>query len=476
MIRKIVQHTFFYSFANQIPAIVNLFLLPLVTPYLSSADYAIYGLILSYIGLLGAFSSLGYIVLFQNSFFHLGQAFKPKWSRLLGFQWFYKIIYAALISTLLFIVLKSYTASTKDLLIVLSLVVIPLLFFDLTKSIGIRLCQFRNDHKKVYLISICTALVATALTLTGILYFNLGYKAWLVSAAVSGAIQALYFGYILYFKEGIRPTFIWNRLEIIEDLKTALPLVPKEYATYILSSSDRVLLDQLHVSTQQIGNYNIAYSFASYFDNIQMQANQVITPILFRKFKEGNSVDFVRGLTHIWFFVSIVIATLVGLWIPVLFPFLYRNPTLADSAPFAVLLFFTFCYRPLYVAAVDFSIFNKKTLPILFITLIAAVLNLLINVVLIPQFGAWASVWSTFISYLTLPILGFYLIRENFDMRKKIMPVFLIALTVLSALGCYSLFNTHLLARIGITCVLLVFAFIIYWYKIRGFFQFINHE
>ncbi|MFM7619368.1 MAG: oligosaccharide flippase family protein [Bacteroidota bacterium] len=476
MIRKIVQHTFFYSFANQIPSLVNLFLLPILTPHLSSDDYAIYGLILAYVGVLGAFSSLGYIVLFQNSFFHMGEAFKQKWSKLLGFQWLYKIVYASIITSLLYVILKSYTHSMRELFAVLSLVVIPLLFFDLTKSIGIRLCQFRNDHKKVYVISITTALVSTVLTLVGILYFHLGYKAWLISAAVGGAVQAAYFGYILYVKEGIRPNFVWNKNDVLDDLKTALPLVPKEYATYVLSSSDRVLLHQFHVSTQQIGNYNIAYSFASYFDNIQMQANQVITPILFRKFKEGNSVDFIRGLTHIWYFISILFAALVGLWIPILFPFLYRNPTLADSAPFAVLLFFTFCYRPLYVAAVDFSIFNKRTVPILWITLIAALLNLIINLVFISDYGAWASVWATFISYLSLPILGFYLIKENFEMRKKIMPIVLIVLTVLSAIGCYSLFNIGLPERISVTVAILLVAFLVYRYKMKVFFQLINHE
>ena len=129
MLRRIIQHTFFYSFANQIPAIVNLLLLPVVTPYLTSSDYAIYGLILAYIGLLGAFSSLGYVVLFQNSYFHLGEAYKQKWSRLLGFQWIYKLLYAAVITSLLIFILESYTNSALELLSVIVLVVTPLLFF-----------------------------------------------------------------------------------------------------------------------------------------------------------------------------------------------------------------------------------------------------------------------------------------------------------------------------------------------------------
>ena len=107
MLKKIVSHTFFYSFANQAPALINLFLLPFLTPFLTAEDYAIYGLILSYAGLVGAFSSLGYIVLFQQSYFDSREDYKKKWSRLLGFQWLYKFIYALVVATILYFSLRN---------------------------------------------------------------------------------------------------------------------------------------------------------------------------------------------------------------------------------------------------------------------------------------------------------------------------------------------------------------------------------
>jgi O-antigen/teichoic acid export membrane protein len=207
-----------------------------------------------------------------------------------------------------------------------------------------------------------------------------------------------------------------------------------------------------------------------------MQANQVVTPILFRKFKEGNSADFIKDLTYTWFFISIVFASLVSLWIPILFPFLYRNPSLSESAPFAVILFFTFCYRPMYVAAVDFSIFNKRTLPILWITLISAGMNLIINLIFIPDFGAWASVWATLISYLALPILGFYGIRENAELRKKIKPLHLIFLTLSAAAIGYSLFSISLAPRIVITLILFSVVIGTYKLKFKDVIRKINHE
>jgi O-antigen/teichoic acid export membrane protein len=478
MIQKIVKHTFFYSFANQVPAIVNLVLLPFLTPFLTSRDYAIYGLILAYVGLVGAFSSLGYIVLFQNSFFHLGNEFKQKWARLLGFQWIYKILYCLLVVSLLLILLQAQFTNSEELWLTISLVIIPLLFFDLTKSIGIRLCQYRNEHKKVYTISIFSALIGSVTTLLGILIFNLGFKAWLISAAISGGIQAIYFGYILYFKEKIKPQFLFDLIEIKSDLKTALPLVPKEYATFILSSSDRVLLNQFQVPINQIGHYNIAYSFASYFDNVQIQANQVITPILFRFFKEesDNANQLIKRLTHVWFYFSIGIATFLALWIPEFFPFLYRNPELQGSSPLAVILIFAFCYRPLYVAAVDRSIYYKNTMPILWITVLSAILNVIINLIFIPQFGVFSSAIATVLCYTILPLLAFAILKENRVFIREINPVILSAITGVLGAFCYLIIEIETLYRVGLTAVLFALFIAVYQFKIKKLIKILQSE
>jgi O-antigen/teichoic acid export membrane protein len=130
----------------------------------------------------------------------------------------------------------------------------------------------------------------------------------------------------------------------------------------------------------------------------------------------------------------------------------------------------------LYVAAVDFSIFNKKTIPILWITLLAASLNLTLNVLFIPYFGVWAAVWATMAAYLSLPILGFFVIKENREMRKKIRPGYLVLFTALMAWGCYSMFHIGIYLRLLISVVILLLAVVIYHAKMKQFFKLINHE
>lgn len=456
MLKKIVSHTFFYSFANQSPALINLFLLPFLTPFLSASDYAIYGLILSYAGLVGAFSSLGYIVLFQQSYFELGGEFKSKWSRLLGFQWLYKFLYAGLVGALLYFSLRNKIPSDR-LSIVLGLVIFPLLFFDLTKSIATRLLQFRHQHQRVYSVTIGVGILSAFISFVCVRYFNLGYMAWLYSQAISSGLLAAYFGYFLYVKEGIHPSFHFNKNEIISDLKIATPLIPKEYATYLLNSSDRVLLDRFGVSQNKIGQYSIAYSFASYFENIQSQANQVLTPIVFDLYKAGTemAMQTVGKLIRVWFYVSLLIAAVLGLWIPDIFRLLYRKPELSAAYPMAIVLIFGFCYRPIYVAVVDKAIYDKRTMEVLKITVVAALSNVLLNLIFIGYYETWAATLNTVVAYFIMGIAGYFLIKNSGEFRRIIRPFELISTIVVVGVLVFVLRDSSWTWRLLATLALL---------------------
>ena len=467
MLKKIVSHTFFYSFANQTPALINLFLLPFLTPFLTAGDYAIYGLILSYAGLVGAFSSLGYIVLFQQSYFELGSEFKPKWSRLLGFQWLYKFLYAGMVGALLYFSLRNKIAADR-LNLVLALVIVPLLFFDLTKSIATRLLQFRHEHQRVYSVTIGVGIVSAFMSFVGVRYFNLGYMAWLYSQAISSGLLAAYFGYFLYVKERIRPSFHFEKNEIISDLKIATPLIPKEYATYLLNSSDRVLLDRFGVAQNKIGQYSIAYSFASYFENIQSQANQVLTPIVFDLYKNGTelAMQTVGKLVRAWFYISLFMAAILGLWIPDIFRLLYRKAELSAAYPMAIVLIFGFCYRPIYVAIVDKAIFEKRTFEVLKITVVAALSNVLLNFIFIGYYETWAATMNTVVAYFVMGIAGYYLIKNSSDFRKLIRPFELISIIVAVGTLVFLLRDFSWVWRLAATLALLIGMFV--WFRTGG--------
>jgi O-antigen/teichoic acid export membrane protein len=292
--------------------------------------------------------------------------------------------------------------------------------------------------------------------------------AWLYSQAISSAFLAAYFGYFLYVKERIRPSFHFNKNEIVSDLKIATPLIPKEYATYLLNSSDRVLLDRFGVSQNKIGQYSIAYSFASYFENIQSQANQVLTPIVFDLYKTGSelAMQTLGKLIRAWFYISLLMATLLGLWIPDIFRLLYRKAELSAAYPMAIILIFGFCYRPIYVAIVDKAIYDKRTMEVLKITVVAALSNVLLNLIFIGYYETWAATVNTVIAYFVMGVAGYFLITNSGAFRKLIRPFELVAIIVVVGAGVFSMRDFSWVWRLAATAIILIGMFI--WLRTKG--------
>src|SRR5690606_18894474 len=63
-------------------------------------------------------------------------------------------------------------------------------------------------------------------------------------------------------------------------------------------------------------------------------------------------------------------------------------------------------HRPFYVMVVDNLIIQNKTKHIATLSISAALINLILNIVLIPFFGTIAAVYSTAIAYLYLGFAG----------------------------------------------------------------------
>lgn len=167
------------------------------------------------------------------------------------FLW--KIFYGLVVAILLWIVFHSKVETSK-LFLILFLVTFPIVGFDLSKTLGLRLCQYTNNHKKVYTITFITSILAIGTTFIGVFYFKCGYMAWFISNFITSFIQFLYFFYFLYFKNNIKPLFNSSKEFIKTSLRISLPLIPHDFSGYLLETSDRVVLDISKQICQILGN------------------------------------------------------------------------------------------------------------------------------------------------------------------------------------------------------------------------------
>ena len=77
-----------------------------------------------------------------------------------------------------------------------------------------------------------------------------------------------------------------------------------------MDTSDRLMLDFNRVSLTDIGLYNVAYSFGTYFSSIMMAVEYAVGPILMKNYAQKNEhADCQnRALIFIWQILALVIA------------------------------------------------------------------------------------------------------------------------------------------------------------------------
>lgn len=81
--KKIVSGTVYYGIIPKLTIFINVLILPIITPYLTTDDYGIQGIIYSYTSVFLAIAPLGLHVHLVNSFYEFGEKYNLVWGRIL---------------------------------------------------------------------------------------------------------------------------------------------------------------------------------------------------------------------------------------------------------------------------------------------------------------------------------------------------------------------------------------------------------
>lgn len=473
MIRFVLKHSLTYTIAGQIPMFANLLLYPFIAEFLTTFDYYVFGTALGYLGLVNMMGDLGMTALFQNSFYKHSKNYPIYWSHYLGFMFRYRFFISLAGAGVVWYALYR-EVEADQLWIIMALVITPMLLFEVPRNIGSRLLQFQHRHHIVARIAMISGGLAVITTFVAIYIYKLGYIGFFISSAVSAVFQGICFAWILHVKSGILPQFQQKTRRIKKWLKIALPIVPHSFTSYLLSSSDRVLLNQnlgnSDVTTESLGMYNVAYSFSNYFAFFNAQLNAILSPIYFSLFRDQpeNSAGIIRRITYMWLWALLIGCTLAGLWSKEVFAFFFMNNTsgLKDSYTYIVFILFSMSFRPFYLVAVDYVIFQEKTTSLYKITTAGSLINVVLNLALIPFFGVHIAVYTTYLAYAYIGISGHHFKKTSSHINKSYNTIpYFIFITALAYVTSIAV-EWHVVYKAAITIALS--AGVILWYVRLG--------
>jgi O-antigen/teichoic acid export membrane protein len=465
MLKKLFSHSFLYAIGPQVPKLANILVLPIITQFLTAADYGIYGTLLAYSGLLSGLKMLGFDVLLVNSFFKKYN-WLDYWGRYFLGLYAYSIFFSVFYIFILYVFMPAQVG--EDLWFVIGLIVVPATFFNIVNAFGGRYLQLVQKPQYIAVITVVVGIVTILLNLYTIAYLKLGYLGWFISSAIGSCLSFLLFSFPLFSKIKLRPILSLNKNFWTKSLKVALPTIPHNYSAYLLNSSDRLVMDQLKTPIGQIGLYNLAYIFGGYIDLFGNAVGMAVGPFITGLYAKKNieSEKQVKTLVYFLQVGFIVLCTLISLWAKELFDILIRKEELRIAYSISIIIIMGYAYRPLYWASINKLIFYEKTNQLWKISFIAGLLNILLNVIFIPIYGIYAAAVSTLMSLIYLGVSPFYVKEYRKLKNENFYPVRWMLVIVSLTIGVFMIRDISIVLK-SCTSLIIVIFFLLYFVIVR---------
>ena len=473
MFRKILKNTLIYSIAPYIPSFANLLILPLITKELTEVDYGISGTIIAYTSALSALSVLGLSVILNNSFFHNPNRYKYIWRQIYGFLILWNLVYSIILGVFLFIFMPEAAIENRMLIVLLN--TLPIAFFGPTNFIGTTYYTLKQNALPIGIRTAIFGLLAVLLNLVFILKFKLGYMGWFYTNFIVGVLTNVSYWYVLNRKLDVTPIYRFKFKTIKNSLTISLPLLPHQYSYYLLSGSERLVMDQLKINTGKIGEFNIASTFSNYVANFAQAGSTAIGPVLMNLYKE-NKYKKARDVVFLYLTGLLVFNFIISLWIKEIFYLLINNETLRNTYDIAIILIMSVSFTPLFVGYFNLLTYNQKTKNIWRITFIAGLICIILNLIFLQYYGVIFSAIAIYISNIYRGLSGYYLKSFKSVSDFKYYPELWILLIIVSSIIVFYIKDIDVIMKVCLTIIALVVSLLIVLFKHKLIFKFANRK
>lgn len=242
-----------------------------------------------------------------------------------------------------------------------------------------------------------------------------------------------------------------------------IPIIVHALSYTILAQADRIMIGKM-VGDSQAGYYSIAYSIANIASIFQNSVNQALVPWRFDKLEKKKYSDIRQSTPYLLIGAAILILVFIFIS-PELMKLLFTKDyyeAVWSIPPIALSVYFMF----LYTMFVCVENYYEKTLYVAIVSVTCALINIILNYMLIGIFGYIVCGYTTVFSYILFS-LGHYcfmkktchdekITEQIYDIRHIIVISFIliVATALMTILYPYTVLRYSILACIFIACII----------------------
>ncbi len=411
-LRQLVKDIAVYGTGDVLLRATAFITMPIYTRIFTVDDYGTLSFVLTITSLLSAVLILGGDSAYARFFF---EAKTQPERQLITSSWFSFLALwsgAVIVLCLPFVGLFSrwsFGTAQHGMLFALALLAAPLTLVN-------SLCgQVLRNQFRAHLftaLNIATTLLTIGFVLYGVVVLNLGLGGVLGGTLLA---TALVLPVRLWTIRGmLRPVF---SVQIVRGmLAFGFPFVPASLAVWVFASSDRLVLGKLS-TLDQLGLFAVATSAASILSLINGAIGQAWSPHAIRVYEEHPDearAFYGRVMTYILFgfgLLTVGITAFADELLKVL-----AAPAFYPAAPaVGPLALGVMAYASVHVTGLGISL-TKQTRYLAYFCWIAAVINVALNLLLVPRWGMMASSWATAVTWLFLTL-------AYWSVSQRLLPV-----------------------------------------------------
>ncbi len=419
-LRTILKHSSIYSFGILINRIAGFILLPIFARYITPTEYGIYSLFVLTIAVLEILSILGInTALIRYYYVYDGEEDRKRLiSTSLITILVSGLMYSILIIAFRDVLSEAIFASANYSKYIVGIACI--LFFDNVFQISITLFRIKNQSTKFVLIAFLRFLTFFSITIFSLIFLNLGIDGVIFSTLIVSIIYSIISIVPLLRNMDIK----FSRDMLFKLLGFGLPFVPTSLAGMIIAFSSRYML-RLLGDLSQVGIYAMGYKLAAVINMLVIIPFARAWPTnLMQIFDSDKPEKKLSKIFDYYFVILCFIALSVAIYAGDIVQ-LILSPKYYGCEKVVPVVALSFVFYGTYFI-LDSGIFitkQTKVYPVL--SGIAGVINILMNLILIPRIGMMGAAYATLCSYSLLSMSTYFVSNRLYTIDYNFSKIFL---------------------------------------------------
>ncbi len=435
---RLSKQTLVYGIGYVAARMINFLLLPFYSYHISPEEYGAVSLIYAFIAFLNIFYHYGLESAFLRFYSRTGEAEghekKEVFSTVLSSLLITSIAFSILIWLFAPALSRGILSSPNYTHIIR--MTAGILFLDAMYLIPLHYLRINNKAFIFTMITLVNVLINVSLNIYLIRFRGLGIEGVFISNLVASAFSFLVLiPVVIKNFNGQFSRSLWKKLILF-----GLPFVPSGLSSMIIELSDRYML-QWFKGLEDVGLYSAGHKLGIFMMLVVMAFRFAWQPFFLQKHDDPQAPRLFSKIMTWFVFLMTIVFLLVSFFIKEIVAFEIMGRHIIAQSYWAgitvvPLILAAYLFNGIYINFHPAIFYTGKTWVISVIVGIAATINIVLNLILIPQVGMIGAGISSLSAYVFMAICTYFVVKKWLDVRYEwgnlaLMFVLTLALTLI---------------------------------------------